>query len=465
MKKSVKSLILYFPLKRRFITTALPLYKFNLKGNPGTALLEEQAITPAGSGRTGIVIPPWMVYPRKRMINSGDQSITVSELTQVIRSTLETGFLNLSVKGEISNFRPSSTGHYYFTLKDDNSVISVVMFRNRQAGLSFMPSDGNLVTIKGDLSVYPKRGSYQIICEKMEKSGSGDILQLLEKRKKKLASEGLFDRERKKRLPFLPEKVILITSPTGAALRDILQVTGRRCSGINIVILPVPVQGEKASRKIAESIRIANRYKMGDVIITGRGGGSLEDLLPFSEEEVVYAIANSEIPVISAVGHEIDTALSDLAADVRAPTPSSAAEIVSMDREELLSRIAGIKKSLILTIRQRIGIVRALLTGFTPEQMERNLRIIIQPFLLRFDDAKESIINSMKNRLLKKKHMVELIKQNLLSSSPFEILKKGYAIVTDYKTNKVITSSTEIQNGEMIGIRLDSGKLKAEVKK
>jgi len=282
------------------------------------------------------------------------RAFTVTEITELVKQSLERDFYDISVEGEISNFRPSSTGHLYFTLKDENAVISAVMFRGRSFALGFTPADGQRVRAWGNLSVYAKRGSYQIIVERMEKSGEGDILAMLEERKRRLAAEGLFDEARKKLLPLLPERVAVVTSPTGAALRDILTVTKRRNAGVNIVILPCPVQGEEAAERIARQIEVANLHRLADVLIVGRGGGSLEDLLPFSDERVVRAIAASEIPVISAVGHEIDLTLSDLAADVRAPTPSAAAELVSARRDELLERVVERKLQIARGLRRRI---------------------------------------------------------------------------------------------------------------
>nr|MQY76658.1 exodeoxyribonuclease VII large subunit [Spirochaeta sp.] len=230
---------------------------------------------------------------------------SVSQITRLIRSMLEDEFVNITVEGEISNFRPSSTGHYYFSLKDKEAIISVVMFKNRQLRLNFIPVDGILVRAAGNISVYAKRGNYQLICENLTRSGEGEILARLEERKKKLATMGFFDSERKKSLPLFPSTVAVVTSPTGAAIRDILRVLTRRNAGINLIVLPAPVQGEIAAEIIAAQIRTANRYAMAEVIIVTRGGGSLEDLLPFYDESVVAAIADSAIPGSCAFGEEL----------------------------------------------------------------------------------------------------------------------------------------------------------------
>jgi exodeoxyribonuclease VII large subunit len=390
---------------------------------------------------------------------------TVSRITREIRTRLENNYPDIIIEGEISNFRPSSTGHYYFSLKDSDSIISAAMFKNRHSSLNFKLADGILVKARGSISVYPKRGTYQLICEKISKSGEGELLAKIEELKRKLAREGLFEPSGKKALPLFPSRIAVITSPTGAAVRDILQVLKRRNSGINVIILPAPVQGAEAGFKIAEMIKIANIHKMGDVIITGRGGGSLEDLLPFYEETVVRAIAESEIPVISAVGHEIDISLSDLAADVRAPTPSAAAELVSARRDELLHSVVKIRSSLIDSLKQRIEKNKLLLEHFKPEYMEKHFRYILQNLLVRYDDAKEKLLSYTKDKITKLRHKLELLNNTVISHSPVEILKRGYSIVKDKKSGKIIKTSNSISIGSEIDIRLYKGNLTAEIKK
>ncbi|MCK4540950.1 MAG: exodeoxyribonuclease VII large subunit [Spirochaetales bacterium] len=398
------------------------------------------------------------------LLDLSKKKYTVSEVTQLIKRTLESSFSNLTIEGEISNFRPSSTGHYYFSLKDKESIIQVAMFKNRLGTLSFQPADGQLVRVRGNLSVYLKRGTYQIICESMELAGTGNILVMLEERKRKLAAEGLFATGRKKPLPLYPSRVAVVTSPTGAAIRDILRVIERRTGGINLIILPTPVQGKEAAVMIAAQIRRANRYNLGEVIIIGRGGGSLEDLLPFSEEEVVRAVAESEIPVISAVGHEVDITLSDLAADMRAPTPSAAAEIVSASREELAGRIRELHGGILHAIGQRIERVRLLLRQFTPEEIERSFLTFLQPIMMRLDDAKEEGIMAMKQRLAEFRHRLELTVRELSSNSPLAILSRGYAVVTDKSSGTILKNTADTETGRDLDIRLFQGRLTAEVK-
>ncbi len=390
--------------------------------------------------------------------------LTVTEITDLIKTTLEDGFPDVTVQGEISNFRPSGAGHLYFSLKDRDAIISVVMFRSRAEGLGFQPADGVLARARGAVSVYPKRGNYQLICESLKRAGEGDILALLEERKRKLAAEGLFDQGRKVPLPLFPSRIAVVTSPTGAVIRDILRVLKRRSAGIDVVILPTLVQGEGADERIARQLEIANRCSLGDVIIVARGGGSLEDLLPFSSEAVVRAIAASAIPVISAVGHETDYTLADLAADVRAPTPSAAAEIVSATRAELLSRVQRLAADMENTVYQRLERARLLLGQFAPDNLERSFRLLAQPVTVRLDDACAGLMESLRGIVRERRHRMELASGLLLSCSPLEILGRGYAVVTHERTGKVLTDPGRVPVGDLVRVRLAQGGLTAAVK-
>lgn len=388
---------------------------------------------------------------------------SVSEITQLIKTTLEDGFPWITIKGEISNFRPSSTGHWYFSLKDVDAVISVVMFRGRLDGVHFSPADGVLVKATGSVSVYAKRGSYQLICESLVKAGEGDILAMLEELKRKLAAEGLFDLDRKKKLPLFPSRIAVVTSPTGAAVRDILRILRRRNAGVSVVILPTPVQGDGADERIARAIELANRHALGEVIIVGRGGGSLEDLLPFSSERVVRAIAASDLPVISAVGHETDVTLSDLAADIRAPTPSAAAEMVAAPRAELLAQVGGLRSMLERDMRQRLERVRLLLGQFVSENLERNVRIFLQPVAQRVDYAAEELLQGFRDMALSCRHRFELASRELASYSPLAILQRGYAVVTHERTRTILLSPQTVRQGDSLSIKLSQGGLRATV--
>jgi len=397
------------------------------------------------------------------MLDSKNRYLKVSELTTLIKETLESQFYSIQVEGEISNFKAASSGHYYFSLKDGNAVISAVFFKNAAKNISFTPSDGQLIRVTGDISVYPQRGSYQIICHSMERAGEGEILAELEKRKKRLAAEGLFDESRKKKLPAMPRKIAIVTSSTGAAVKDILKVLKRRNNKINIIILPTLVQGSEAAEMIASQIRRANMFNLADVIIVGRGGGSLEDLLPFSSEEVVRAIYDSEIPVISAVGHEVDVSLSDFVADLRAPTPSAAAEIVSMESSRIEEEIAELADSLKESIYSKLEALSLRLDDASPQELERVLRKNLNQFSQWLDDVKYDIQKNMSNKLKVTKLNLDLLISNINASSPLEIFKKGYAAVFNNENGKQIKSAFETKEGKDISLRFLNDTLKAKV--
>lgn len=393
-----------------------------------------------------------------------DKSLTVSQLTNLIKTMLENSFQNVVLKGEISNFKPSASGHIYFSLKDVDAQISAVMFRGNAQFLSFQPKDGTMVQVKGKLSVYAPRGNYQLIITSMEKAGTGNIMEMIEMRKRKLAAEGLFDSSRKRQLPFFPETVGVVTSPNGAALRDILNIRKRRNDKVNITVFPALVQGETAAPTIVQMIETANRYKMCDVLIVGRGGGSLEDLLPFSEESVVRAIAASEIPVVSAVGHEIDWALSDFAADRRAPTPSAAAEIVIPEKSVIQENIAFFKTDIYNSMENRIKNLRLLLKTFDPENMCTRLQNIEQRFSERFDRVYESIIDTMNTLIQERRIRIQRCTEILENCNPQTIFDRGYSMVTDSNGN-VIRNSEYVSSGDVINIRPSKGIITARVTK
>lgn len=388
---------------------------------------------------------------------------TVTELNGHVKDIIENHFPLVRLRGELSNFKPAASGHWYFTIKDANSMISGVMFKNRSSSVRFRPSDGTEVEVAGSLSVYAARGSYQIICETMEEIGGGNLLQILEDRKRKLAAEGLFDVARKKALPLFPRSVAVITSPTGAAVRDILQVLGRRARGIDVIIVPVVVQGDSAAEKIARAIARADRDRLGDVIIVGRGGGSMEDLLPFSEEVVVRAVADCQLPIISAVGHEIDFALSDFAADLRAPTPSAAAEMVASSREELERRLFQAGNTIVQKLQGKLREVRQAIKPFSSDELERSFRNILQPSYQRLDDAKEAMIAQVEKLCLARRHRLQTARAELEACSPLDILKKGYALVRNPSTGEIILSSADLNTGDAIQIEHFDGSRRAEI--
>ena len=392
---------------------------------------------------------------------ASDTIFTVTQITTLIKEILEASFNNITLEGEISNWRPSAAGHIYFTLKDSDSQIKAVIFRGAASKLSFSPKDGNKVRCKGSLSVYAPQGNYQIIVTSMELAGQGNILQMLEERKKKLAAEGLFDSNKKKNLPMFPKTIGVVTSPTGAAIRDILNVSKRRNPTININILPAIVQGDGAAETIVKMIELANFYELCDVLIIGRGGGSLEDLLPFSEESVVRAIANSKIPTISAVGHEIDWAISDFAADRRAPTPSAAAEMAVPLLGDIQQQLTYYKDSMYTAIKQRVENTRLMIKSFNPENLEVRFRNIQQPLLNRSATAKENLIENMKKKISDLRQKIETSKTILENASPQTILERGYSMVTD-ENGTVIRDSASMKVDDKLIIRPANGKIFAK---
>lgn len=391
-----------------------------------------------------------------------DTVFSVSQITDLIKGILENSFRSVTIEGEISNWRPSAAGHIYFTLKDNNAQIKAVIFRGAAYKLTFKPKDGDKVRCTGSLSVYAPQGNYQIIANTMELAGAGNILQMLEDRKKKLAAEGLFDSDKKKALPLYPKTIGVVTSPTGAAIRDILNVSKRRNPNINITVLPAIVQGEGAAQTIVKMIELANFYKLCDVLIVGRGGGSLEDLLPFSEESVVRAIAASEIPTISAVGHEIDWALCDYAADKRAPTPSAAAEMAVPILSDIQQNIAAYRDDLYNSIKQKIDKTRLMIKSFNPQNLEVQFRNIQQPLLNRYANARENLVKNMQDKIKDLRIHIQNNKTILENASPDTILKRGYSMVTD-EEGKVIRNAEQVSSGSKIIVKPAQGSLKAIV--
>lgn len=396
------------------------------------------------------------------MINHG-AVWQVSSLTAALKHTIEDNFGNVTVEGEISNFRPASSGHLYFTLKDDSAQLRAVMFRSRAAYVMFKPRDGVKVQCTGALSVYPARGEYQIVVTRMALCGSGDILQMLEERKRALAAEGLFDKSRKKPIPLFPTALGIVTSATGAALRDILQVARRRNPRVNIIIFPASVQGEEAAGQIAHQIECANALDLCDVLIVGRGGGSIEDLLPFSEETVIRAVANSHIPLISAVGHEIDWALIDYASDYRAPTPSAAAEVAVPILSDITALLEQYRHSLYDGVRQCIERARSATAYFSIEGMELRLRSIEQPLVWRLDAATQSLQDSITSILQDRRNRITLASSLLESGNPQAVMERGYAVVRRADTGEVLRAANAVNTGDNLNIKLYSGTLAAKV--
>lgn len=398
-------------------------------------------------------------------LTPSDKIFSVTEINSLIKDMLEGTFPQLTIEGEISNYRPNSTGHIYFTLKDSANQISAVMFRGYANYLNFKIQDGMKVQCTGKLTVYGAQGKYQINVTKMSVAGEGAILKMLEDRKRKLAAEGLFEQAKKKPLPLFPRTIGIVTSPTGAALRDILQITKRRNKCVSVVVLPAVVQGSDAAETIARQIYTANRAALCDVLIVGRGGGSLEDLLPFSEEIVVRAVASSEIPVVSAVGHEIDWALSDYAADVRAPTPSAAAELVVPELSAVVQFIQQNSKNLYDSIKDRLEKIKLMVKNFDPQNLELQVRTIEQPLLSRFDNAKDALFQNIIQKIRDTRQRIDNCVTVLENASPQTILDRGYSMVRNKETKKIIRSNIDVELGNEIEIIPAKGKITAKVEK
>jgi exodeoxyribonuclease VII large subunit len=386
-----------------------------------------------------------------------DRVFQVSELTGLVKDLLEGTFPSVTVEGEITNCRPASSGHLYFSLKDRSSMIQAVMFRYRTRALGFEPADGMLVRARGSVTVYAARGQYQLLVERMSLSGEGDILAMLEERKRRLAAEGLFDEGRKRPIPRFPGRVAVITSPTGAAIRDIINVLGRRNGGIDLVVLPAAVQGEEAPAQLVARLRQANRWGLGDVIILGRGGGSLEDLLAFSDESVVRAVAQSRIPVISAVGHEIDWALTDFAADLRAPTPSAAAELVAESREALAEETAHLAAEIATSMRSRLDRARLALGRFDPEAVEGRFMRAFLPAARLLDESREELERGMRDALGERRRRLELALSSLAAMSPEAVMARGFAVVHRASGGPALRDAAALATGEDLSIRFSRG--------
>ena len=383
---------------------------------------------------------------------------TVSQFTHEIKRMLEGTYPNVFLEGEISNFKVASSGHWYFSIKDEQAMVQAIMFRGAQQGK--MPTDGQMVRVHAGLSVYAKRGNYQLICTSIEGTGEGRILQMLEERKRRLAAEGLFAQEHKKPLPFFPKRLIILSSDTGAAVRDILHVIKRRAAWLNLCVVNIPVQGEEAGKQIAR--RLTAVEQLGDVIILSRGGGSLEDLLPFNDEALIRAIHRCTPPLISAIGHEIDWTLSDLVADLRAPTPSAAAEMLCNNAEELRLRILTAGRILIQAFTAKRERLSLALKPFRKEVLEQSFRNCIQPKYLVLDDKREGLIQEVHLFIRGLRQHLHLVTRELIACDPYTILKRGYTIVRN--TDQVIIGhSREAQAASQIYVQFHDGEISAKI--
>ena len=434
--------------------------------------------------------------------------LTVTELTFAIKSLLEPNFRAVMVRGEISNFKLQSSGHLYFSLKDAGAQISAALFKGNASQLSRMPKDGDQVIATGELSIYAPRGNYQLIVREVQFLGVGELLLKFHQLKEALQRRGWFDSQRKKPLPKLPKRIGVVTSPTGAVIQDILHVFTRRFAGFQVVLNPVKVQGEGSAQEIAQAIDDFNRYQLADVLIVGRGGGSMEDLWAFNEEIVAKAIFESKIPIISAVGHETDVTIADWVADVRAPTPSAAAEIAIAEKANLLKFLAGAESVCFQRMSQQILATKQKLRSLQKHPLLSSPYALFASSMQRLDDLQNDLSLAVASKLQQKKtalqsyakqlallepsqrikewrqrmysypegmllamrHLVEQKKErlkrlvdHLRGVHPKHLLKQGYAILFSENSDSIILSSREINPQQTICALLHDGKISAKV--
>ncbi|MBI3306309.1 MAG: exodeoxyribonuclease VII large subunit [Candidatus Omnitrophica bacterium] len=387
---------------------------------------------------------------------------TVSQLNREIRGLLESQFPSIWVEGEISNFKNHSSGHFYFTLKDAQSQISAVFFSRQNQYLKFQPKDGLQVIAMGRISLYEVRGQYQLYVERLEPKGVGALQLAFLQLKEKLEKEGLFHPERKKAIPRFPQVVGVVTSPTGAAIQDILNVVNRRFKGTRILLNPVRVQGEGAAGEIARAIDEMNSLGGLDVLIVGRGGGSLEDLWAFNEEIVARAVYRSKIPIISAVGHEIDWTICDLVADLRAPTPSAAAELVVQNREELCGRMAECDRRMQSVMSEFLESKKERLQALQESYAFKQPAQLIEQYAQRLDEILRQLLNYSKSLLTHKKHLFQGFAGKLHALSPLAILERGYSITFD-ENKKLLKDVRNIKVGDSVTSRLAKGTVHSKV--
>lgn len=387
-----------------------------------------------------------------------DDVYSVSQVNKLIKALVEgeRRFANIQVRGEISNFKRYSSGHCYFTLKDAGGVLKAVMFKTAARTLRFEPQNGDTVIAVGRISVYERDGVYQLYTDLMILEGTGDLMLAFEQLKQKLLSEGLFDESRKKQLPVNPKTVGIITSPSGAAVRDLITVSRRRNKGIKLLLYPVRVQGKEAPAEIAHAIEFMNRNKMADVLIVGRGGGSIEELWAFNEEQTVRAVAASEIPVVSAVGHETDFTLTDFAADKRAATPSQAAEIVVADANAYLNSVAELEKRLKNTVLKRLALSETTLEHLQNSWALSNPQRMLEGRMQRFDFASVRLEQVFNAALTQKQHSCGVLAAKLDALSPLTVLARGYS-VTENTDGKIIRSIADIRWGDEIVTQVGDG--------
>ena len=391
------------------------------------------------------------------------EPISVSQLNKYIKNKVDQDeyLNNVLIKGEISNFKHHYTGHMYFTLKDNNSLIKCIMFKSYTPHLNFVPKDGMSVIVLGTVSVFERDGVYQIYCKAMQQEGIGDLYKEYEKLKAKLSEEGLFDESHKKKIPLYSKRIGVLTSETGSVIRDIINVSTRRNPNVYIKLLPVPVQGEGAGKKIADAINLMNEKKLADIIIVARGGGSLEDLWPFNEEIVARAIYNSELPVISAVGHETDFSISDFVADLRAPTPSAAAELAVPDIDELKIKLSSYNNRYKVALKKQVEYKRLKYEKCMTRRVFKEPLQRINESYLHVDTQTKNIENKFKLKIMQKRSEFQNVVEKIDALSPLKTLSRGYSIME--RNGKIVKSKKELNIGDEVNIKLYEGTTKAKI--
>lgn len=393
------------------------------------------------------------------------QALTVSELTARVKSTIEANFSDVSVVGEISRFTVASSGHVYLTLKDENAVLKGIIWSSRARSLRFELEEGLEVVARGNLDVYPPRGSYQLIIREIEPRGVGALQLAFRRLVERLREEGLFRPEHKKPLPEFPARIGVITSPTGAAVRDIVRVISRRWPPAEIYLLPRRVQGEGAAEEIAAAIRLLNLRRQDlDLMIVGRGGGSLEDLWAFNEEVVARAIFDSEIPVVSAVGHEVDVSVSDFVADLRVATPSAAGEHVVPEMRDVLSGVEHLKSRLAGALRTTARHARQRLESLRRSHVLRHPEVLLQERAQRADELWEAMRSGFAHRLELMRERTEAVAGRLEALSPLKVMHRGYSIAFDAEGN-LLRSVEQVGAGDRLTTRLEDGRVESTVQR
>lgn len=393
------------------------------------------------------------------------KTLSVGEVNNYVKKLVENDFIlkNLNVKGEISNLKFHSSGHIYFSLKDENSKVNCIMFKNNAVNLDFRLEEGMKVEIKARLGVYHKEGTYQLYCENIKKAGIGELFEEFHKLKKELSEEGIFDEKYKRALPKFPKRIGIITAMTGAAVRDIINVIQRRNKSLDIILYPAKVQGENAADSIIEGIRYFNNEKSVDVIILGRGGGSIEELWAFNNRDLAYEIFNSRIPTVSAVGHEVDFTISDFVSDMRAPTPSAAGELVSPSLQEMINDLLNKKEFLhraidikFLNAKRDVDLLHKGLKGNNPKD-------IIEKRIKEVNSLEEKLNFLGKRKIDKAKDELIALNSILQTLNPLNTLGRGYSVIMD-KEDKVINNVSELKKNDMVKVIMKDGSVNIDIK-